>query len=140
MSSATTSGGVAAPAGNTLQGEMPRSAPAPSEVRPYWSERYVPPTQVTVLPRAEPQCFETSAEDYPDEAERLQLEGVVRLSLTIDETGTIAEARVIDDPGHGFGAAAIAALKRRNCRFSPGLKGTERVATRVGFKYTFTLP
>jgi protein TonB len=140
MSSATTSGGVAAPAGNTLYGEMPSTAPAPSEVKPYRSEKYVPPTQVTVLPRAERQCFETSADDYPEQAERLQLEGRVRLSLTIDETGAIVEARVVEDPGHGFAAAAIAALKRHGCRFSPGRRGDERVVTRIPFSYTFTLP
>jgi protein TonB len=140
MSSATTSGGVAAPAGNTLYGEMPRSAPAPSEVTPYRSETYVPPTQVTALPRAEPQCFDTSADDYPEEAERLQLEGRVRLSLTIDETGAIAEAKVVEDPGHGFGAAAIAALKRHGCRFSPPRRGADAVTTRIPFTYRFTLP
>jgi protein TonB len=140
MSSATTSGGVAAPAGNTLYGELPSTAPAPGEARPYRAERYVPPTQVTALPRAEPQCFETSADDYPEEAERLQLEGRVRLSLTIDERGAIAEAKVVEDPGHGFGAAAIAALRRHGCRFSPPRRGADAVTTRIPFTYRFTLP
>ena len=56
MSSATTSGGIAAPVGNTLYGELPRRAPEPAEVRPYQAERYVPPTQVTVLPRPLGEC------------------------------------------------------------------------------------
>jgi protein TonB len=140
MSATTSADGVAAPVGNTLYGELPRTAPAPSEVQPYWSDRYVPPTQVTVLPRALAACRETSPDDYPREAQRLQLEGVVRLALTIDETGAIAEARVVEDPGHGFGPAALAALKRNRCRFSPARRGGEPVATRIPFTYRFTLP
>jgi protein TonB len=138
--SSSTTGGVAAPAGNTLYGELPREAPAPSEVKPYRSDRYVPPTQVTVLPRAEGGCYETSPEDYPEDAPRLQLEGRVRVALTIDETGAIVEARLDEEPGHGFGAAALAALKRHGCRFAPARKGGEAVATRVVFTYRFQLP
>jgi protein TonB len=140
MSSATTSGGVAAPAGNTVYGEMPRTAPAPSEVKPYRSETYVPPTQLTVLPQPSPACYETAPDDYPEEALNLQIEGLVRIVVTLDEKGSIVEARPLDDPGHGLGAAAVAALRRHGCTFTPGRKGSEPIATRIIFKYRFTLP
>lgn len=138
LSSSTSSGGVAAPAGNTLYGELPRTAPEPSEVKPYRSERYVPPTRVTVLPRPVGEC-RPSADEYPREAQRLGIEGEVVLLLTIDETGAIADARVVSDPGHGLGVAAVG-LVRRHCRFEPGSVGGDRVATTIRYRVTFELP
>ena len=97
----------------------------------------MPPTQVTVLPRPASDCA-LSAEDYPEEARRLGLEGVVVLLLSVDETGAIAAARVVEDPGHGFGPAAAAAIRR--CRFEPARRSGEAVATDLRFKVRFELP
>jgi protein TonB len=138
MSSSTTSGGVAAPAGNTLYGELPREAPAPADVQPFRSERYVPPTQVTVLPRPLGEC-RPPAENFPAEAKRLGLEGVVVLALDVDETGAVAGARVVEDPGHGFGEAAVRSV-RAACRFAPGRRGDAPVATTLRFTVRFQLP
>lgn len=138
MSSATTGGGMPAPAGNTLYGEVPKTAPAPSEVKPYRNDRYVPPTQVTVLPRPVGACA-PPANEYPDEALRLGVEGVVVLVLTVDESGKIADARVVEDPGHGLGPAAAAVI-RRHCRFEPARRGGDAVATSFRFKVRFELP
>jgi len=138
MSSSTTAGGIPAPVGNTLYGEVPRTAPPPSEVKPYRSEKYVPPTQVTVLPRPVGECAVPPSE-YPEEASRLGFEGVVVLSLTVDEAGQIVEARVVEDPGHGLGTAASASI-RRHCRFEPARRGGDAVATTLRFKVRFELP
>jgi protein TonB len=138
LSSSTLSDGVAAPAGNTLYGEMPRTAPDPSEVRPYRSDRYVAPTQVTSLPRPIGEC-RPPTDEYPEAALRLGLEGVVVLVLTIDETGAIADVRVVQDPGHGLGDAAAGSV-RRHCRFEPARRGDDRVATSFRFKVRFELP
>jgi protein TonB len=138
LGASTSSGGVAAPAGNTLYGELPRTAPDPADVKPYRSERYVPPTQVTVLPRPVGDC-RPPADEYPAAAQRLGIEGLVVLVLTIDETGAISDARVVDDPGHGLGPAALATI-RRHCRFEPARRGTEPVATSLKFKVRFELP
>ncbi len=140
LSSSTTSGGIAAPAGNTLYGAMPRTAPDPSNVKPYWSDRYVPPTQVTVLPRPLDACYRTSADDYPEPARRLGIEAAVRLVLTVDETGAIVDARVVQDPGHGLGPAAVASLKRHGCRFAPARKGAQVVGTSFTFTVRFEIP
>lgn len=138
LSSTTTSGGMAAPVGNTLYGDVPSSAPAPSEVRPYRSDRYVPPTRVTVLPRPIGEC-RPPTDEYPETALRLGIEGLVVLVLTIDETGAIAEARVVEDPGHGLGPAAVSSV-RRHCRFEPARRGGEPVATSFRYKVRFELP
>ena len=125
MSSATTGGTFSAPAGNTLYGQMPRTAPSPAEVKPYRSEKYVPPTQVTVLPKPVGDCV-LPASDYPAEASRLGIEGVVVLIVTVDEHGEIADARVVEDPGHGLGAAAAAGI-RRHCRVEAARRGDDAV-------------
>ncbi len=138
MSSSTTAGGLPAPVGNTLYGEVPRTAPAPSEVKPYRNEKYVPPTQVTVLPRPMGECAVPPSE-YPEEASRLGFEGVVVLSLTVDESGRIVDARVVEDPGHGLGPAAQGSI-RRHCRFEPARRGGDAVATTLRFKVRFELP
>lgn len=136
--SATTSGGVAAPAGNTAYGEMPKTAPDPGEVKPYRSDRYVPPTEVTVLPRPVGEC-RPPTDEYPKDALRLGIEGVVVLVLTVDEKGAIADARVIEDPGHGLGPAAARSV-RAHCRFEPARRGGDAVATSFRFKVRFELP
>ncbi|HET7825144.1 MAG TPA: energy transducer TonB [Anaeromyxobacter sp.] len=138
LSATTSSGGVAAPAGNTLYGEMPKAAPDPGEVKPYRSERYVPPTEVTVLPRPVGECRPPN-DEYPKDALRLGIEGVVVLVLTVDEKGAIADARVVEDPGHGLGAAAARSV-RAHCRFEPARRGGEAVATSFRFKVRFELP
>ena len=137
MSSSTT-GGMAAPAGNTLYGQAPKVAPSPADVKPYRSERYVPPTQVTVLPRPIGDCA-LPADDYPAEASRLGFEGVVVLVVTVDETGKVVEARVVEDPGHGLGPAAAVGYPR-HCRFEPARRGDEAVATSFRVRVRFELP
>jgi protein TonB len=138
MSSATTSGGIAAPVGNTLHGELPREAPAPADVKPYRSERYVPPTQVTVLPRPLGEC-RPPPDAFPEAARRLGLEGVVVLAIDIDETGAMAGVRALEDPGHGFAEAAVRSV-RLHCRFAPGRRGDEAVATTLRYTVRFVLP
>ncbi len=124
----------------------PEDASPPSPKAPvrigisHWSEKVVPPTQVTVLPRPLDACYRTSPNDYPEAALRLGIEAAVRLVLTVDETGTIVDARVVQDPGHGLGPAAVASLKRNGCRCAPGRKGDQAVGTRITFTYRFELP
>jgi protein TonB len=137
MSSSTT-GGMPAPAGNTLYGQAPKVAPSPSDVKPYRSEKYVPPTQVTVLPRPIGDCA-LPADEYPSEAIRLGFEGVVVLVVTVDETGKVVEARIVDDPGHGLGRAAAVGYPR-HCRFEPARRGDEAVATSFRVRVRFELP
>jgi protein TonB len=138
MSSATSADGVAAPAGNTAYGEMPRTAPDPGEVNPYRSDKYVPPTQVSSLPRPIGEC-RVPSDDYPEAALRLGVEGLVVLVLTVDETGAISAGRVVEEPGHGLGPAALASV-RRHCRFEPARKGGEAVATSFRYKVRFEAP
>jgi protein TonB len=137
LSSTTASGGFAAPVGNTLYGKLPATAPNPDEVKPYVAEKYVPPTQVTVLPR--PISAEIPRGEYPPEALAQGLEATVILKLLVDETGKVAEATAVEDPGHGFGAAAVR-IAKRYFKFEPARRGSEPVATWLRFTVRFEAP
>lgn len=137
MSSTTSSGGFAAPVGNTLYGELPKVAPPPEEVKPYVAEKYVAPTQVTVLPR--PISTEIPQGEYPPAALAQGIEATVILRLLVDETGKVAEATAVDDPGNGFAQAAVR-IAKRYFRFQPARRGDEPVATWLRFTVRFEAP
>jgi len=61
----------------------------------------------------------------------------VRMRLVIGSDGHVLSARVLGDPGHGFGAAAIDCARRS--RFSPELDaGGRPVQVEVPFRWHFT--
>jgi periplasmic protein TonB len=136
MESTTTASGMAAPVGNTLYGRAADRAEDPSSATPYRSERYAPPSQVTTLP--EPLGCDIPRAEYPEEARRLGIEGEVRLRLVVDEEGRVREARVVRDPGHGFGEVAARAA-RAYCHFRPARKDGAVVATEIPYTIKFEL-
>jgi periplasmic protein TonB len=135
MSSTTSAGGVAAPVGNTLYGEVPREAPDPKDVKPYRAERYVPPAQVSVLPKGG--CRDIPRDEYPREARDDGREGVVTLQLLVSADGKVSEVKVVKDPV-GFGPAAVK-IAFRHCKFEPARRGDEAVATWITVPMTFEL-
>lgn len=137
MSSTTAAGGFAAPVGNTLYGELPKVAPPPEEVKPYVAEKYVAPTQVTVLPR--PVSTDIPQDEYPPDALAQGLEASVVLRLLVDETGRVAEATALGDPGNGFAEAAVR-IAKRYFRFQPARRGDQAVATWLRFTVRFEAP
>ncbi len=137
MSSTTTAGGYAAPAGNTLYGKAPERAGDPSDATAYHSDRYVPPTQVTRLPELIPPDIPKS--EYPAEAKAKQVEGQVRVHVYIDEQGRVRDVRLAGaDPGHGFGERALE-IVRKYYRFRPATRNGEPVATELTLPVTFEL-
>jgi protein TonB len=135
MSSTTTGGTFAAPTGNSLYGRMPRQA-GDGEAKPYQAEKYVPLTQVTVLPK--PIETPIPRSEYPPAALRDGIEGLVVMRLTIDTEGRVAEAVVLEDPGHGFGEAAVRVAKRY-FRFEPARRGDEAVSTPITYRVRFEI-
>jgi protein TonB len=79
------------------------------------------------------------ASEYPPQARRAGKEGVVQLRLLVGVDGRVAEARVVSDPGYGFGEAAVRVAKRYY-RFRPARAGDEPVATEIPFTIRFELP
>jgi protein TonB len=136
MSGSTQGGTMPAPAGNTLYGEMPKTAPEPSDVRPYGAESYVPPTRARRLPR--PVSCEIPRTEYPQAAAAAGIEGKVRLRILVGEDGRVLEAQVLEEPGHGLGAAAAAGVKR-HCRFEPGEGDAGPAATWIPYTVRWEL-
>jgi TonB family protein len=74
---------------------------------------------------------------YPKEALGLGLEGQVVLILDIDVAGHVTKAVPAEAQGHGFDEAAVgAALK---FQFEPAKKAGTPVASRIRYRYSFTL-
>jgi len=133
MSSTSTSGGFAAPVGNTLMGQTDTTAKDPSQVQTYRAPKYVPSYQVD----SQPVLLQDVKVPYPNEARRAGVEGQVILSLKIDETGKVVGARVLSGPGYGLDEAALSAVRR--FRFKPAIKNGEAVSTEIKYTYTFWL-
>ena len=136
MSSTTAAGAYAATVGNTAMGQPPARAPAPAEAKPYRSDHYAPPAEVSSLPV--PIRVELPKSEYPPDALREGFEGAVRLRLVVDEEGSVREAIVVSDPGHGLGTAAAHAAKRW-FRFRPARKDGVAVATEIPFTVEFQI-
>ncbi len=133
MSSTTTSGTFAAPVGNTAYGQMPKSAPAPSEVKAYNAPKYVPPGAAD----SDPQVDAEFKIPYPDEARRAGIEGTVRLRIVVDNEGRVVDVKMLSGPGYGLNDAAMNAIKK--FKFRPAMKGGEAVSTSFVYNYTFLL-
>ena len=74
---------------------------------------------------------------YPPVARRFNKEGKVVLRLTIDAAGSLVAVEVLEDPGHGFAAAAVDAVRRS--RFYPARHEGRPVMARARFPVRFTL-
>jgi periplasmic protein TonB len=133
MENTIAGGGIAAPIGNTLGGAMPKQAPNPVEVQAYKAPKYVPPGGADSDPVAEHEV----KIPYPEEAKRAQIEGTVRLRITVDFEGKVVEVKVLSGPGYGLDEAAREAIKR--FKFKPAMKGGEAVSTTITYNYTFLL-
>ncbi|HEY3352453.1 MAG TPA: energy transducer TonB [Polyangia bacterium] len=79
--------------------------------------------------------------NYPHEAERLGVEGEVRLRVALDERGRVQRVTVVSGLGHGLDQVAAEALKHR-CRFTPALAGdgTPVAYTISAYVFRFELP
>jgi protein TonB len=77
--------------------------------------------------------------DYPADAHRMGIEGVVDLKVTIGPKGEVLDVKVLKAAGHGFDEAARAALKK--FKFSPPRTSDGKgVVTNIPYKYRFELP
>jgi protein TonB len=133
MSSTTTAGSFAAAVGNTLYGKTEKKAADPNQVKAYSAPKYMPIHQVD----SEPQVASEVKVPYPEEARRAGVEGTVVLSITIDNEGTVVDAKIISGPGYGLNEAARDAIKK--FKFKPAVKNGEAVSTELKYSYTFVL-
>ena len=140
--------------GNTLAKEMEKTFVKPSKVK----EITAPPTPagaveqvakkapekkkrispVPVYELSSAPSFSNKVEpQYPDEAKRKEIEGVVQLEVLIDENGKVRKVKVLKSPGYGLERAAIVALTKS--RFKPGIMNGKAVPVRIKIPYRFVL-
>ncbi|MDB4938053.1 MAG: Ferric siderophore transport system, periplasmic binding protein TonB [Labilithrix sp.] len=81
-------------------------------------------------PPVKPKVISISQPAYTQEARDASIAGKVRVELTVDATGRVSSARVLEGLGHGLDEAALAAA--RAATFEPGTRcGKAAAATFV---------
>jgi protein TonB len=117
--SATTAGdsSVAVPVGNTLMTKPGPKVDKPKPLSGDGTDGVVPVAEIYIAKHAELISMPSGEEIYPPEAKRLGIEGAVRIKLTIDQTGRVVKAKVIERAGHGFDEAGTKAVLQG--RFKP---------------------
>lgn len=75
--------------------------------------------------------------EYSEEARKARLEGVLIVSVVVDEQGLPRDFRIIRPLGLGLDEEAVKAI--RQWRFRPGMKDGHPVAVRVPIEATFRL-
>lgn len=133
MSSTTQAGGFAVQVGNTTYGKTSDKVIDAADVKPYAAPKYAPPGGADT----EPVMLGEVKIPYPDEAKKNEIEGSVRLKVTLDPVGQVTGVAVISGPGYGLNEAAREALKK--FRFKPATKGGESVGYTFVYTYTFLL-
>jgi TonB family protein len=94
-----------------------------------------PSSQVVVTP---PLLRSREEGVYPPEALRDRLEATVGVQLVVNETGHVAEARVVAPAGHGFDEAALDAVRRFT--FEPARRNGVAIRSTVDLAFEFHLP
>jgi protein TonB len=74
---------------------------------------------------------------YTNEARAGQIEGVVRVEITVDETGRVIQAKVLRGLGYGLDEAAVAAAKQMT--FEPGTRCGKAAITTLSIGMRFAL-
>lgn len=110
-------GGLAVPAG-------PRAEAAPAASVQVTKKLLAAPAATAAdactEPPVKPKVLSISQPAYTAEAREANIAGKVRVELTVDATGKVASARVLEGLGHGLDEAALAAA--RAATFEPGTR------------------
>jgi protein TonB len=121
-----------------------RPTPPPAEAVPQsppFAASMLPPPVAPWRLTTQPMPVEVAipASEYPQQALVANVAGSVLLKSLIDDTGRVREARVLKDPGYGFGEAAMRSAIA-HFRFSPPRLQGRPVATWWSFTITYELP
>lgn len=117
--------------GNTLMKEQEEAYTPPEKVRDYVT---VPVFDLTTLPEFKRRITPT----YPESLKDDEREGEVALSVTIDDSGNVADVKILRSSHALFAKAAVAAVKKS--LFKPATVNGSAVATVLDdLVYTFVL-
>lgn len=122
-------GGVAVPSGRPAR---QREAPSKQAAA---AARKAPPSCTEEPTRARPK--KVVPPTYTPEARQAEIEGPVRIEVTIDEEGRVTRARVVRGLGYGLDEAAVAAAQ--GMLFEPSRRCGKAIASTLAFNMRFTL-
>jgi len=109
-------------------------ATAPSPAAPATQPEAAAPAATGLVP---PKLIAEVTAQYPEAARAQRLEASVLVQLTIDATGQVTDAQVIEPVGNGFDEAATEAALR--LRFEPARKDGAPIPARIRYPYVFKL-
>ena len=116
--------------------QQPAASPAQPTAEAPWPPAgvYRPGDGVTA-----PRLIKSARPDYPGEAMRAKVQGLVKLQAIVQPDGTVGEVRVTRslDRKYGLDDSAVKALKEM--RFSPGTKDGVAVPVLLDFEISFTV-
>jgi TonB family protein len=87
---------------------------------------------------AQPVPLAIESARYPEAARQLGMASSVLLQLTIDATGAVIEAEVLESGGQAFDDSAREALLRS--RFTPATRDGQPLTARIRYQYAFVPP
>ena len=93
---------------------------------------------VVVYVKELPQVVTVPQVPYPAQARRQQIEGTVRLLVTVGTQGQVLKVKILKGIGYGLDEAAVRALKRARFKPAMGSNGRPMVYT-IRYRYTFRL-
>jgi TonB family protein len=134
--------------------EPPRAVPPPEPETPKAQERPAPPVAAPApeAPRVHtgdlvaggpgtspPELVSAPKPEYPPQARRLQVQGVVVVSVLVDENGRVADARLTEPIPQKVGINEAALQVARNAQYRPAMKDGVRVKMWTRMRIPFKL-
>jgi periplasmic protein TonB len=86
-----------------------------------------------------PSLVSYSKPEYPPQARRLRVEGIVEVAVLVDENGGVVEARVSRGINQNVGLNEAALSAARTARFKPATREGVRVKVWTTMKFPFKL-
>lgn len=122
-------GGVAVAAGPKAapRREAPRKAAAQAAPKKEMCEEAL----------TKPKPVKVVRPEYTEQARQAQVEGAVRVQVTIDEKGSVAKVEVLKGLGFGLDEAAIEAIQKMS--FRPGTRCQKPTLSQITFNLRFSL-
>jgi protein TonB len=87
----------------------------------------------------QPELVSAPKAEYPPLARRLQVQGVVVVSVLVDETGRVQDAQLLETIKQNVGINEAALKAARNARYRPATKDGVRVKTWTRLRIPFKL-
>lgn len=127
-----------------VPGVAPNAAPQSGAADPQLSsEKPWPPVGVFLFrPGGDltaPRLIKSARPNYPAEAMRAKIQGVVTLDAVVQPDGTVGEVRIKRSLDRKFGLDDAAINSLKDYRFTPGMKDGTPVPMLLSFEVSFTL-